>query len=164
MRKVYTIVLVMFLCGTMLAQQVRLANEVFGAASMQTSSSGYQADWTIGEPFTATAKIDNSTLIQGFHQGTYVLTVAGIETHRALINIKTFPNPVIDELNVEVTKAELSNYPVILIYNFQGQLLIKDEIVSTNYKVDMSHFKSQGYLLQVFMNNEPVKTVTIIKQ
>lgn len=76
-----------------------------------------------------------------------------------LDNLKVYPNPVKDILNVSYDKKITS----INIYSMVGQQIISKEINAKESKIDTSNLAVGTYLLKVNFNDE-VKTLKIVKK
>jgi hypothetical protein len=71
----------------------------------------------------------------------------------------TYPNPVIDILNLSYSK----NIDKVQIMNLLGQEVIVKSINTTDAKVDMSALASGTYLVKVTSDNQ-IKAIKVIKQ
>jgi hypothetical protein len=74
-------------------------------------------------------------------------------------NVKTYPNPVKDILNISFDK-EIST---VSIFNLIGQEVITKSINSNESTIDVSNLASGNYLVKV-TSNEELKTTKIIKE
>jgi len=75
-------------------------------------------------------------------------------------NLKVFPNPVLDHLNVSSDKSILS----VAVYNAAGQQVLFDDINSNKGTVDFSALTSGVYMVKVNTGHNTVKTVKVIKR
>jgi hypothetical protein len=62
-------------------------------------------------------------------------------------SIKIFPNPMHDDLNIEMPL--LVKQATLSIYSLLGQLIYKDEISDTENKIDISKLNNGTYILQI---------------
>ncbi len=125
----------------------------------------FYVDWTIGEPITSTVRQqDEVILTQGFHQPYLICDPCDLpleeEVDEAFFiqnrdiddaDLKLYPNPVIDVINVEMVIPS-EGITFLALYNQQGQLLRKesffaekDRLFSTKLNV-MSHDSGQYYI------------------
>ncbi len=74
-------------------------------------------------------------------------------------NVKIYPNPVTDILNINTT---LANFDVA-IFDINGQLLLKRDLNSGNVLIDYSNFSSGIYFLQITTLEES-QAFKIVKQ
>ena len=71
--------------------------------------------------------------------------------------IKIYPNPVVDFVNIE-SKMEINS---VAIYNEIGRLVsTNDEIFS---KIDISNLNSGIYLMKINFKNDKVEVVKMLK-
>ena len=74
-------------------------------------------------------------------------------------NLKSFPNPVKDILNLSYNK-NISN---VAVFNLLGQEVITKVINSNQSQIDMSHLSAGTYLVKLTADNQ-VKTIKVIKE
>lgn len=93
------------------------------------------------------------------------LPVSGINSKSLKNNVlSTFPNPVEDQLNIQIKDANYNN-GVINIVNLQGQLV--EKIVLDNrlsLDADVSHLASGVYLIKLEQNNTLISVDKLLKQ
>lgn len=122
-----------------------------------------QLDWTIGEPVTETFQSEGKILTQGFHQSK--LTVSAVD-QIALggIQLKVFPNPVSDQLILEMEKREVKRFEIELC-ELSGKLLLQKETEQPNEIIDMKIYRSGCYFLRIRIKGEStIQTFKIIKE
>jgi hypothetical protein len=86
-----------------------------------------------------------------------------IKQNKERTDIKIYPNPVSDILNVDVGSFEIIN---MSISDITGRAINKFTKISENdniVKIDISTFKSGIYFINIELNNEPNKIFKIIK-
>ena len=91
-----------------------------------------------------------------------IAMVDALGTNNAALNlseIKVYPNPVNDRLNLSSTN-EISNMSV---YNLFGQEVLREAVNSNDLSVDISNLKSGLYLVKISIN-DTVKTFKIVKE
>lgn len=76
-----------------------------------------------------------------------------------ITNLKYYPNPVKDVLNLTYTK-DISK---IAVYNLLGQKMIESAVNSTSAKIDMSALSNGSYILK-FTSENQTKTLKVIKE
>ncbi len=74
-------------------------------------------------------------------------------------SFRAYPNPVRDILNISYSK-DISEVAVI---NMLGQVVISEQVSTTDAKVDMSGLPTGNYLVKVTVDGA-VKTIKIVKQ
>lgn len=84
-----------------------------------------------------------------------------IETHISYYDVKVYPNPTNDFVNIEFPHSINRKYNLSL-YSLDGKL-IKEIELNDSYKLDLSDIKSGVYICQIQSDNQ-IKTVKILKQ
>jgi hypothetical protein len=79
-----------------------------------------------------------------------------------LLNINTFPNPVSDILNVEISDFQKNETISIKIFDISGSLLLKKSFDIRNFDIDFSNFREGIYFLE-FVNNNNIRSERMIK-
>jgi hypothetical protein len=76
-----------------------------------------------------------------------------------------YPNPTTDYVNINLTGYEFGNQQgSFKLYDYQGRLLKQNAINQAETQVDLNDLSSSIYLLQVFMDNQVLKTFKIVKK
>ena len=86
----------------------------------------------------------------------------GIEEFISFDNLKIYPNPVKDKLNIEFVSFELSDVKLELCYSL-GQVVSTLENPKKNQQIDLSDFSTGVYFLKIRTTSEQ-KVFKIIKQ
>jgi len=129
--------------------------QVITAAGDQDTNASASVSWTVGETMTATLIDTSVNLTQGFQQGN--LTISNlVEPGKSGLNLKAYPNPVLDILILE-TDEKPHNYQVI---SLQGELILNGHINSPRLEIDFTNLPPGVYLLSV----DQKQTHKIIKQ
>ncbi len=90
-----------------------------------------------------------------------ILTATGIEDYRELYGVRVFPNPVKDDLQIELPDEQ--NYEIRL-FDLSGKELKNIFIEQSEYQLQMSHLPSGMYLLVVIDRiNKQAKIIKIQK-
>ena len=80
----------------------------------------------------------------------------GLDETSALNEIKVFPNPVLNELTVEI-EGKIDGSAHIEILDLSGRVLVSDAMNATNafaeYFTDVSGFRKGSYIVKVFTEN-----------
>ena len=112
-----------------------------------------QVLWTIGDFQTKTQEKEYLLLTQGFLQSD--LTVTGTINFQEVseIEIKVFPNPVTDILNIQLKSSD--NQPVFWeLYNQSGQKVKSSTILNNeNIQVDFSPYENGAYFIRTFTSD-----------
>ena len=111
-------------------------------------------EWTLGELAVGDFMVGDILLTQGFHQGNLVVT--SIRGPEPLIQLKAYPNPVLDILIIETEKPDLG-YRLV---DINGSVLENGKIRSVPFELDLTGFPSGIYFLWI----EEYQTHKIIKK
>ncbi len=123
--------------------------ETFFAATGNSSNSYAKVSWTLGDLQVLTYSSNNAVLTQGFLQSNLTVTnVVNIKENNS-INLKVFPNPVSDFLNINYTASKETSISFFL-YNLNGSLIQSKNANSKNYNetIDFRQFESGTYILK----------------
>jgi hypothetical protein len=121
----------------------------------------YQLDWSIGELVTETYTVSQITLTQGFHQGDLLVTNIDENTSSEFLNIKAFPNPTKDLINL--SGYENHSDLQFTISDLSGKVLQNGKILSENEQLNFSNYSVGMYFITIQQNNKIVKTIKIVK-
>lgn len=78
------------------------------------------------------------------------------------IDVKIFPNPVIDELQVQYLGLQTDHLEV-RVFDMNGKLLLKDELHYFIQNIDVSHLKTGTYILKISRGNQLIHQEKLIK-
>lgn len=135
---------------------------VISSAGNTINNGTYSVSWTLGETVIATISNSNYTLTQGFHQSSY--TIVDIkDISKQAKDIKVYPNPTTDEINIEWENFN-QNGSYYTIIDMQGKFIDKKEIQTQKEKVNMSELATGSYFLKILdKTNSEIKTMKIQK-
>ncbi len=148
MKKLSILILLMLVAFFTNAQSI--TPEVVSNGGDYYSNSNCSIAWTIGEPMVETAVGTNNTLTQGFHQGLY--TLVNIEKQINNTEIKVYPNPTSDYINIDINGANSSDYKIQLFDNL-GKLLINKSYENSK-QVSLQKYAKSTYYLKVLNTKE----------
>lgn len=152
MRKLFTLFWIAF---PIVSGAQEITQNVIGTSGGTEHQATHQTSWTIGEVITETCSVETLTLTQGFQQGNLAISWIG-EDIPAEFQIKAYPNPVNDIINIELYKPGLG-YQVI---NVKGRVIQNGIFFSVQDQIDFVDIPSGIYFLKV----EDYKTHKIVKQ
>lgn len=75
-------------------------------------------------------------------------------------NIKTYPNPAKDILNIEASNLELQK---IELYDLQGKLILSENIRTYKYQLNLSQLQSATYSIKLY-TDKGIKSIKTIKK
>lgn len=145
MKKTITYLLFMGV-AIFLTAQSSIQNDVISSAGTSASSASMKIDYSVGEPVIETATATNINLTQGFHQPS--LTITSIEEADALTDISCYPNPVNDELIIDVS-SQYTELLIYTIYDINGKILSSERLNSGTNTINMQSYAVGNYLLQI---------------
>jgi hypothetical protein len=151
------IILQMLLAASLFA----VAQEVVSAAGGTNKTAAAEVSWTIGETVIETFSNSSNRLTQGIHQTKLTITAIS-DTDWPNLEIKAFPNPVGNKLNVEfIALPEKMSFVVVDIV---GKTIQRDFIKSDKTILDFSKVTAGQYILKIQTEaGEPVQTFKIVK-
>lgn len=144
-------------------------NNIMGtlnASGNNASGSSGSVTYSIGQVFYTYIGASVYNVAQGVQQqeSTTSLTIPeNIETPSA--EILVYPNPATDYVNINMTGYEFENQQgSFKLYDYQGRLLKQNAINQAESQVDLNDLSSSIYILQVFVDNQVLKTFKIVKK
>jgi len=145
MKRLIFILFAVFLVLTVSGQ---VKQEVIASAGGYNTSGGVSISWTLGETIIPTYQNGNLILTHGFQQQLIVTAVE--ENLDILVNIKVFPNPASDNLNIRFEEP-VDGEVVITIHDSQGRL-IKTEMIeatTTEKQINLQDLGAGVYFLRM---------------
>lgn len=135
--------------------------DVFATSGADGSSATHQLSWTIGEPIIETLSGTSNIVTQGFHQTNLIVTDI-IEESALNLELMIFPNPVVNQLNLNIQNPE--NLPLnFVLYDELGRVLSQDRIYSNQSAISMENLSRANYLLAIYSGDKRVKVFKVIK-
>jgi hypothetical protein len=149
------------IAGLLLLTQGLYSQQVISAGGASATSTTAQLSWTIGEPVIETYTGTGIVLTQGFHQSRLVVTAAGQISLPGIL-LSVYPNPVTDDLLLNITGDRVDNFGYSL-YDFSGKILLSAKPAKQPEVIGMGNFPAGIYLLKVTGKNESSQTFKIVK-
>jgi len=138
--------LLVLLCIPLWASGQNQNLQVLAVQGGFSQSPDMSLSWTLGENFTETINADDLILTQGFQQSFYKLKEINL-TDTESFNIKVYPNPTRDILNLDVLDEK---YPyAVEIIDATGQLLYKAVRSQAHSQLDLSGYASGEYFIRI---------------
>lgn len=159
MMKLLLTYLLLFITVCLSAQT--MAKNTVSNAGAELANFEATISFTIGEPIVGMIA-NNGSIDQGFWAGS--LFVEPITTEEELAGIVVYPNPMINELNIQT-----NNNPVfgITMFAVNGKMALKQKVKSTQleHKIDVSHLARGMYVLRLTVeNSQEEKVFKVIKR
>jgi hypothetical protein len=131
-----------------------------GNASGNSGSLSY----SVGQVAYIMCSSEDGCITQGVQQPYEIYVEVGMKNDRGIdLFSAIYPNPVKDELILQVRDHSKPGL-VYRLFDLNGYLLEKGEILNSLTSIPMGHLSSGTYLLHVTLNDKTIQTFTIIKQ
>ena len=157
----YTLLSLIILIG-MGTNNLHAQSSVVSSGKIDSGSDG-SISYTVGQIVYKTNQGTEGSVLQGVQQPFEISVITGLEnTNWINLECKAFPNPVTQNLTLELESPNIQDYHYQL-YTIDGRLIEIKTIVNTNTIISMSNLTDSIYLLKVLRNNQEVKTFKIVK-
>lgn len=148
--------------GNIISAQT-IERQVIANAGGYGENNGILVSWTLGEVATATLIDDTIILTQGFQQPSDTVIVNVVELSYDDIIVKIYPNPIQNDLIVEV--FEFPPVPLFIsISDPAGKTLIEQKLTGLTTSLDVSNLPSALYFIQLSDGKSWMKAVKIVKK
>ncbi|MFC4165532.1 T9SS type A sorting domain-containing protein [Epilithonimonas zeae] len=138
------------------------AQKTIASTGITASGSGGSISYTVGQ-IDYQQKGANAQVMEGVQHAYEIITLAVEDLDNKAKNILLCPNPVKDFLFVDFNNENYqgSNYA---LFDSQGKLIKKGNLTQQKSELDFSTLPSSVYIIQIFQNNQNIKTFKIIKK
>jgi hypothetical protein len=137
-----------------------VSTDLISSSGESFSEAGYQLDWSVGECVTATFSNTDYMLMQGFHQGTWIITAVRDFKKEMLVSV--FPNPTSDFINLKFENP-YSDKMQYVITDISGTVIGKNNINTSVQSINVSNLTAGTYFLTISENSKLIKSYKIIK-
>lgn len=147
------------LLGSLTSYCQSAEQQVISSSGNHYNNGTIQLSYTIGEPVISTESNTTSTLTQGFHQTNWKFL--GLEDFAPEITISVFPNPVMNQLNIQSNDFIGITYQ---LFDSNGKLVFEDELKDSNTQLNTETLAPAMY--SIFFRSEDksnLKTFKLIK-
>ena len=159
MKKPITFLLVLLFPLFIIAQEI--SQEVISSSGNYSDGSSGQLSWTLGELATETYGTADVSLTQGFQQPFYEVT-AIFENLESNTLIQVYPVPSSDFITVEF--EEIQNDMQIILYNLQGEIILRKQAESETITIDLNSLSPSEYILNIINKDKNlIKSYKIVK-
>ena len=153
------------LMGTMSYAQSIAPQSVNCGGTKMTQANG-SLSFTVGE-LVVLSQIDSdgNTLGGGFTAGATLTTVSVQETDAAILDVKVYPNPTTELVNIQIKHSTLDQV-VVTITDLQGKEVYNGKYagISNVIGINAASYATGNYLLTLKnLNNQMLGTYKIIK-
>ena len=122
---------------------------------------GGSVSYSIGQTTYSSTKDSGGSVAQGV-QHPYEIFIVGLEEISFEFTATVYPNPTIDQLNIEVKGSNNDNITYQL-HDLNGRLLDYGRFQNGNNTIEMNRFPQAIYLLKVIESTTNSRTYKIIK-
>ncbi|AFU70553.1 secreted protein with Por secretion system C-terminal sorting domain [Psychroflexus torquis ATCC 700755] len=138
------------------------AQENTTATGGVATGSGGTVAFSVGQVVYTANTNASGTVSQGVQQPYEIFTL-GVKETELNISLKAFPNPTLDNLTLQI--SNYNNEKLLYkLYDMQGKLLNKGQIVTQQTKIGMTSLPTAIYFINVVnQQNKKIKTFKIIK-
>jgi hypothetical protein len=138
------------------------AQESVNSTGGNATGSGGTVSYSIGQVVYTTNTGSNGSVAQGVQQPYEILTV-GINENEPKITLSVFPNPVADNLILQVNDFEHSTLNFQLC-DAQGKQISKGQVTSRQTQINTASLATATYFIHIVnQENKKVQTFKIIK-
>jgi hypothetical protein len=150
------------LAATLLWAGFAQAQQSVNSSGGNATGSGGTVSYSIGQVVYTTNSGNSGSLAQGVQQAYEIITV-GINENEPKISLSVFPNPIADNLILQVNDFERSTLNFQLC-DMQGKQLSKGQIIAKQTQINTASLSSATYFINVVnQENQKVHTFKIIK-
>ena len=138
------------------------AQESVNSTGGNAIGSGGTVAYSVGQVVYTTNTGSNGSVAQGVQQPYEILTV-GINENEPKITLSVFPNPVADNLMLQVNDFEHSTL-YFQLCDAQGKQISKGQVTSKQTQINTASLATATYFIHVVnQENKKVQTFKIIK-
>jgi hypothetical protein len=139
------------------------AQETVNSAGGNAGGSSGTVSYSIGQVLYSTHTGTTGSEAQGVQQAFEIFTVGTKAMDKNLI-LSVFPNPAFETLILQTGEFKKEKLKYRLL-DMQGKLLLEANILEAQTCIDMAHFPSATYLVNVYdQNNNEKQIFKIIKK
>ncbi|MEM6379187.1 MAG: T9SS type A sorting domain-containing protein [Bacteroidota bacterium] len=147
-----SLTLLVFIMWSITTHAQSSSPEVVSCAGETYQGTNVEISWTLGELAITTIQNSSHQITQGFHQPNYVITSIG-ELPNEIGEIKVFPNPVSDQIEMNLNFSQSRDVEVRLM-DINGRIIWATKnsgsLIKQVKKVD--HLSSGTYILHFLID------------
>ena len=153
-----TFILLLLSLGPFLGTSQKATPSTISNSGTVSETSDLKVSWTLGEFAIATIGNDLQ-LTQGMQQSKLLIETKISDTEY-VNNIRIFPNPTADYLNVQIFEVQ-GDFSFQLL-DINGNMLLSKKATEST-RIDLKDLTSAAYILQILHENKIVHASQIIK-
>ena len=160
------LLLAAYLCLTLNLTGQSLSSQVIASTGNFSTGTGIMLSSTTGDLVIATGTQSNIILTQGFQQP--IVIISGLNENKQGLNLISYPNPVTEELTIELMSIT-DSYIKIEVTDLMGRQMMIPYINKTanlqqNFILDMHRLSPGLYLIRLMSEDELlIKAIKINK-
>lgn len=116
--------------------------------------------FSVGQSAYMTVTNENGSLSQGVQQAYVITEETGIEITQ--IQLRAFPNPTSDVLNLQINGGEFKKVTYAL-YSNTSKLIDKGAVNGSDTQISMGAYKAGVYFVEVKADGKAVKRFKVVK-
>ena len=151
--------MLLFLSGGALSAQL----QVIATAGDVNENDNGSISWTLGETVVGTLETSDGIVTQGFQQSNLEVTTTVEEPEDLDIQTTAYPNPVQNQLTVEVQNQENLELHYQL-FDLNGKLLQEEPVEASRFTLSLGEYPAGQYILQIRSDQELIKSFNIVKR
>jgi hypothetical protein len=151
-----------FLMAALLWMGFAQAQESANSSGGDATGSGGTVAYSVGQVVYTTNTGFNGSVAQGVQHAYEIFTI-GIKETNLNISLSAFPNPITENLTLQISDY---NHETLwyLLYDIQGKQLINGRVTAQQTKINLNGLPSATYLVYVVnQENKKLQSFKIIK-
>ena len=162
--KITKVKLILVLFGV-LSFSILQAQETNSASGGNAKGNEGSISYSVGQIVCSSHEARGFSLTQGVQQAYEISVVTGIEKAEIKLEMSVYPNPTIDQLNLQVTDNDLIDTASLQyqLIDVNGKLIESKIISNSISKISCVKLKASIYFLTITQNKSRIKTFKIIK-
>ncbi len=159
MMRITTIITMLCWVGFLQAQDI--TSHVINSSGTFHTENEFNLYFSIGESFSTEQMGNELHVLQGFIQ--FIESPMGSSSNdiEALVDVKIYPNPSSDVLNINLGDNQKS-FHMVNIIDVQGRMIDQNQVLSSEIEIDVRDLNAGTYFLQ-FQLKEGVRNFKFIK-
>lgn len=138
----------LFLMTAGLVKAQTIERDVFATAGDYYVTPAMTLSWTMGEPVVETVSNQYMMLTQGFQQADKITLTTVKDPLAELFDIKVFPNPTVDVLNISIS-SQKDEFIILQLYSLSGEKILTERTQNKNIQLNLADLAAANYLLSI---------------
>lgn len=143
-------------------QQLVISQEVISNGGNEYNTNNHSISFTIGETFTEHYENSSEDVSHGFHS--YSFLISDLTFLTELNEIKIYPNPFIDNLNINYSNDYNLSHK-LKILSVTGSVILLFDLNKKHNIIQLGNFIPKGqYFMEISNQNQVIFTSKLIKK